>query len=1105
MLGSPNITVRTLAALLQEPIGVTNALAILLLLTPMLASRRTMTISEVVAALHHWAYPGAKNATMLADTLRKIAHDDACFAFDDEADTVAIFSTSHLINYAIAAHSSAAEQPWVTSSMLATEMSIRLDFTLRGVALNSREARLLVQNAAFDIEPASSSAPDVVPFDVSADELMRVDPLMLTRKVNRQEYTTSVDLRQIDTLLSLPKSKVVLSMLDRMIVAFMMATRRMPLTGSSLSDRVVELHVDNVIRALIRPGFWANMPRDEIEREIMATAHAESAFAVVGRRIRILDTNNLLRLMGDIVIRPSIQEFMLVPIDKRNTWKSQQLMTSAISGYPAAEMVRKVAVYIQTALSAPHAETRLGDHDLLSLGTLLLNLAASAAGHRPTSFYFAAAADELQGSGFAPESSISDLTGRLLRAARLYPRFCLSDDGAWFGLRQEGKTMATLQRVLHSAVVEELYVEALDRRRGSIAPRKVRSRSIPGARVWDARELHSAVQIAHVPGAGISLGDLLAVALFLKTSAGASMAQAVGDGACADPASITLQELRYWLVVRCRMARVVNPYDVLASAGTDPRFSLAPDGLTARILERDAIRANVEAMMGKPSVNEILESMESHWHSAEVRRYWGSPARFCVPEGELLVTIPLETWTILLAAADVRTLVSDVEICILVAVLTMRGFLAATTPLKIDEFISTCFEHNFGRDMPYSRFVDWVRDVIRGTPLFALTDDGETIFIRRIIEVHDMLKQVANRLQLDLKVLNVAQSDAVKPGVDELDGEHSATPAHSSAEPSKKPDGPFQTKPSRPAPKAKAARVAPVKLPELPAPPPFPPNTVDFPQTVEEELLKSHERTVIPRMRITSIPLRPAHARTCAEKFALRNGIIELGQVSMTAAEYLVIQTLFSVKADAVHEGESFFIVGNDGGAPDESLAAAYVSEGIPHGEPRLGLPADMARWIAARLRPVLERASNAHVRNGFARYAAEQNKLILHFAALAAALAPSAADVDPSEIQRLTTTRNDAISELAQRFRVGVSCTRMVFSWVEVPVALVLATLRRRKASRTILLRVPAGANAVDFIRCEICNDTAKAPAACDGTLHLLCEKCAPNAFGRIACTLCD
>jgi hypothetical protein len=74
----------------------------------------------------------------------------------------------------------------------------------------------------------------------------------------------------------------------------------------------------------------------------------------------------------------------------------------------------------------------------------------------------------------------------------------------------------------------------------------------------------------------------------------------------------------------------------------------------------------------------------------------------------------------------------------------------------------------------------------------------------------------------------------------------------------------------------------------------------------------------------------------------------------------------------------------------------------------------------------------------------------------------------------------------------------------VEVPAALVSLRLRRRKAERSITLRVPAGAQEADKMACEACGAPTGKPAACDDQMHLVCEQCAPAVQGRFACPAC-
>ncbi len=1091
--------------MLQEPVATTNALAILLLIMPMLMDRRSMTIPEVVDVLQRWGYPGAADAAPFADIARKIGQENGCFAFDDETDTIAPFSTSHLARYATDIQASMVAPRWIDDADSATEAEIHSAFASRGVTLHSREAEVLLQNAPLAIEPASSHTPDIAPFEVTEREFMRFDPLMLALP-NRQNlvgtYNASFGLREIETLLSLPQAKAILSLRDRLLLVFTehLIDQLSNASPPSRSDRLVEMKLYKIIRAFMRRGFYPHKPYDEVERDVIATARAESIFAVGDAGIRI-DRKEMMERTGEIIVRPLIQELLRTPIDKRILWRPTRFVKSAVAGRTVVELIPKLGACIQAALAAPHATSRLSDHDLLALGMLLSSMNAAAAGRQPLSFLLTAASHALRESGFSRHLSISDLAVRLRRAVRLGGSFILSNDARWFGLRQVGKTNGVVQRILNSLVVENLFLEAQRAGHGGIEWRPVPPLQNRYARRVEVSELRNAIGIAHVPEAGITLGDLLLIAFAMKAARGEALAHEVGAGSHPDSSVITLEELRYALIVVCRMSRVLNPRDILACAGKDPRFSLDADGRRARLVEPHALAAGVDAILCRSSVNEILLSTEPKRYAADAYGYWGNRIRVIVPEGELLDSTPIEYLKIMLASSELTTLISDELICILAATVTTRGHFSEATKLSIDELVATCLEDGFREHMPYSRFVVWISDVIRESSIFEFSDDGETILIRKVRELYETLTKIgANGTMLEQGIAPAFQRKA------KSNADHSPVPIHSSAGSSKGPGGALQARPSSPQPTLKAARAVPVKPPELPAPPPFSPNTVDFARILETELLTSHEHAVIPRMRIAQNPVRPTHARACAEKFVLRNGTVELGQVSAAMGEYLVARVFFSVNADKVVEAEAIFAVSDDGGAPDaSSIIPASMSDGIGHDQSRRGLPSDMSGWIATRLQPVLERASNMHVREIFVRYAAEQTKLISRFAALAAALAPSASEVDSGELARLAAVRDDAISELGQRFRVGVSVTRMLFSWVEVPVALVVATLRRRKTSRTILLRVPAGANAVDSIRCETCNHTAKAPMACDGALHLLCEQCAPSLVGRIACPLCD
>jgi hypothetical protein len=71
-------------------------------------------------------------------------------------------------------------------------------------------------------------------------------------------------------------------------------------------------------------------------------------------------------------------------------------------------------------------------------------------------------------------------------------------------------------------------------------------------------------------------------------------------------------------------------------------------------------------------------------------------------------------------------------------------------------------------------------------------------------------------------------------------------------------------------------------------------------------------------------------------------------------------------------------------------------------------------------------------------------------------------------------------------------------------PAAAVHLSVRRRKGRRSLALEYDAATSRIVAPACEACAWEAQTPAICDGALHLVCERCVPDATGRWRCPAC-
>jgi len=259
-------------------------------------------------------------------------------------------------------------------------------------------------------------------------------------------------------------------------------------------------------------------------------------------------------------------------------------------------------------------------------------------------------------------------------------------------------------------------------------------------------------------------------------------------------------------------------------------------------------------------------------------------------------------------------------------------------------------------------------------------------------------------------------------------------------------------------------------------------------------------------------PPRPAHVRALAERFVLRNGVTEVGQVTLEPVQYAVGYLAYAIEADDRREGLVQVVTTAEGGEPDEgvqrrldltwpeaALRPAAIEESGRGGA---------ARWIALRGGRAVRAAAVPRIAEVARRQGRDHERIAGYFAALSAeARAPRRRmekEAVEAKVAHLIAERDKKLGDLRERFAVKVRASLAAVAWVSVPGAQVSVKLRRRKEARAITLRVPAGATSADRLACEGCGAPTARPAACDERLHLLCEECAPSAQGRPACPAC-
>jgi hypothetical protein len=483
------------------------------------------------------------------------------------------------------------------------------------------------------------------------------------------------------------------------------------------------------------------------------------------------------------------------------------------------------------------------------------------------------------------------------------------------------------------------------------------------------------------------------------------------------------------------------------------------------------------AIVARPSVRRVW-GMQGKPRSEASRhvRFQDTPAPLPpagAPSGRVLDITPKAVRDVL-SLPNAEAILADGDLLVLSFMLAAGFKPSSTTAFSADELAIEIEQSTTGRSPLLPAIRDRLRAAARAMDMFDISLLRRRIRLERPDDLKESIADIVTRPLIRRRIESIQQEERAR-ALQAAAKEQQAQKAERPREPREKP-------------------------PEVPPPPPLVKAEVQIAGVTEAEILQALGDAVIPRVKLEREPVRPAHARASAERFLLRNGLVEVGPIAMGTASYLVARLGFTVDADEQSEGEALLVVSDDGGEPDDALDLSHEPADPPRGQAPLS--AEMTSFLTARARGAVERAAQPLLSAVSGRHARAHGQSVARYGSLEAALGP---DRTGAEIARLTAERESDIEMIRERFAARVTCTRIACSRVVLPAATIAVTLRRRKATRTITLRVPAGANRVDRLCCEGCGRAAMAaPAACDGKMHLLCEACAPAAQGRIACPLC-
>lgn len=255
---------------------------------------------------------------------------------------------------------------------------------------------------------------------------------------------------------------------------------------------------------------------------------------------------------------------------------------------------------------------------------------------------------------------------------------------------------------------------------------------------------------------------------------------------------------------------------------------------------------------------------------------------------------------------------------------------------------------------------------------------------------------------------------------------------------------------------------------------------------------------------------RGSQVKAAAERWALRNGLVSVGDIRVSSSTRIQLFALATLHGDEKRELVVSCVFSPWSGTEVHGFADAVLSlSPTRHTEP----PPHSEVVLAACMRACSERAAEEAqtFREGMTRrFERDRERIDAYFGELARELDTRARK---GKLDALTVTdkrsalladRAAKLEALSARFVLRIELMPIALRVIEVESGFASVTLRRRKASRTLELEYDAVSRRVVAPRCDGCGGAAPRPVACDDALHLLCEACAPRAEGRVACVAC-
>jgi hypothetical protein len=279
-------------------------------------------------------------------------------------------------------------------------------------------------------------------------------------------------------------------------------------------------------------------------------------------------------------------------------------------------------------------------------------------------------------------------------------------------------------------------------------------------------------------------------------------------------------------------------------------------------------------------------------------------------------------------------------------------------------------------------------------------------------------------------------------------------------------------------------------------------------QLLERVLQHATDCVLIAHARLETTPVRANQVQRAGEQWGLRNGVTELGDVRFGRQTRIWVDALATLHGDEKRELLVSSIMSSHTGTQVGGFAelACELSQA---GSEEVWTPAwSLVERALAGCLAQAEAAASGFRTAMTRRFERDRERIEGYFDDLLHELNKRSTKLDAATVAdkkaAIMADRATKLELLSARFALRIEVLPITLRTVHVHGAFIGLKLRRRKATRTLELEYDAATRRLVPPQCESCLGPAIRPAACDDVLHLLCERCAPRAEGRLACAAC-